>query len=93
VTSPIPQRVLVYDRIAQNRTKTTLLVGIALLSIVPFIGAIGFGVYALLGRVAFYTQPLMQGYQSPIDRMREFSAKVAAMPSGSGMIPSIRLWE
>jgi heat shock protein HtpX len=80
VTSPIPQRVLVYDRIAQNRTKTTLLVGIALLSIVPFIGAIGFGVYALLGRVAFYTQPLMPGYQSPIDRMREFYGKMAAMP-------------
>lgn len=35
--------VLVYTRIAQNRRKTIMLVAIAILSIVPFIGGIAFG--------------------------------------------------
>ncbi len=36
--------VLVYDRIAQNRRKTVMLVIIAVLSVVPFVGAISYGV-------------------------------------------------
>jgi heat shock protein HtpX len=39
----VTEPVLVYDRIAQNRRKTVILVIIAILMIIPFIGGISFG--------------------------------------------------
>jgi len=43
-TSPeVTQSVLVYNRIAQNRRKTWLLVAIAIASVVPFVAAVSYG--------------------------------------------------
>ena len=42
-TPTVAQSVLVYDRIAQNRRRTLLLVAVALLSIVPFIAVVSWG--------------------------------------------------
>ena len=51
MTSPtVPQSVLVYDRIAQNRLKTVLLVIIAIASVVPFVGGISYGAADFLVR-------------------------------------------
>lgn len=40
--APLPQPVLVYDRISQNRRKTLLLVAVAILSLIPFVGGISY---------------------------------------------------
>jgi len=82
VASPIPQRVLVYDRISQNRTKTTFLVTVAILSIIPFLGCMGAGAYAALGYLASHTRPLEADYQNPFVRMQEYTTKLAATPPG-----------
>jgi len=44
----VSQPVLVYDRIAQNRRKTVILVALAIALTVPFIGAVSFGVSEFL---------------------------------------------
>jgi heat shock protein HtpX len=75
VASPIPQRVLVYDRISQNRTKTVFLVAIALLSIVPFLGAMGWGAYKALGYLFAYSE-----YQGPFARMQNVLDKLPNTP-------------
>jgi len=43
-TQPITQPVLVYNRIAQNRRRTVLLVGLSIAALIPFIVGISFGV-------------------------------------------------
>ncbi len=80
MTSPIPQRVLVYDRISQNRIKTALLVTVAILSLIPFLGMLGWGTYATLGHFAVRTQPFASDNQDPYTRMQEYAAKLAAAP-------------
>jgi heat shock protein HtpX len=79
VDSPIPQRVLVFDRTSQNRAKTALLVTVAILLTVPFIGAIGWGAYAVLGRLTTYTAPLDADYRSYFDRQREMMTTLGQM--------------
>src|SRR5262245_5565147 len=47
-----PEQVLAYDRIAQNRRKTWLLVAVAVLALAPFVWAISYGVASFVaGRV------------------------------------------
>jgi heat shock protein HtpX len=77
VTSPIPQRVLVYDRILQNRVKTAFLATVAVLSILPFVAALGWGAYEALGRVSYYTAPMGNNVLGPINRARERAKKLA----------------
>ncbi len=43
-TIPVTQPVLVYDRIAQNRRKTILLVALTVILTIPFVGALSYGV-------------------------------------------------
>lgn len=43
MAEPVAQSVLVYNRIANNRRKTWLLVAIAVASIIPFVSAAGYG--------------------------------------------------
>ena len=80
MATPIPPRVLVYDRISQNRRKTIFLVTVAILSVGPFLGALGVGAYIGLGRLMAITQPLASDYQAPYARFQDYSTKLANAP-------------
>jgi heat shock protein HtpX len=79
VDSPVPQRVLVYDRISQNRAKITLLVTFAILLLLPLFGLIGLSAYNLLGRLGRYTAPFQAGYQGTASRQMELITKLGEM--------------
>ncbi len=48
MTPPVSRSVLVYDRIAENRRRTVLLVIIAIACVIPFVAAVSFGVADLV---------------------------------------------
>ena len=64
----MPQSILVYNRIAQNRRQTFLLLAVAVLSLTPFLAAVGYGVTQL---VVFRFTPFPQTSPAREEELRK----------------------